>query len=419
MGVNDRWLLPDGIEDILPSRAQKVERLRRWLLDLYHTWGYDLVIPPLAEFTESLFSGSGSSAGSGVGSGVSSASDLDLMTFKITDQLSGRMMGVRADITPQVARMDAHSLRRENPSRFCYAGQVLYTRPRSALESRSPIQVGVELFGEARLEADCEIIRLLVESLTLAGVDSIHLDLGHVSIYRGIEEALTIDAARKRELFDLIQQKDASLPAWVTEHIADSAMADILVALPELCGDASVLTRAAEILSDAPAAVGAALADLQAVVKGLQKNCPGLELFLDLGELRAYHYHTGIVFAAYGAGCSVALGHGGRYDHVGEQFGRARPATGFGLDLGFLTDLVEAQESASTGIYVPALAELSALSSVAAEDIASDLEKTVRQLRLAGERVVCGFPGQQADYHELCCDRVLTYRDGNFQVEAV
>lgn len=414
MSVNDRWLLPDGIEDILPSRAYKVERLRRRLLDLYHTWGYDLVVPPLAEFTESLFSSSGSD----------SSSDLDLMTFKITDQLSGRMMGVRADITPQVARMDAHSLRRDNPSRFCYAGQVLYTRPRSALETRSPIQVGVELFGEARLDADREVIRLLVESLTLAGVEQLHLDIGHVGIYRGIEQALTIDAARKLELFDLLQQKDASLEAWVAEHISDSAMADILVALPGLCGDASVLARAEQVLSGAPDGVLAALAELQAMVAGLQRDCPGVELFLDLGELRGYHYHTGIVFAAYGAASPVALGHGGRYDHVGEQFGRARPATGFGLDLGFLADLIDGAEPIAAGIYAPALSESEAgreaeSKSGAVGVAASELEKVVSELRAAGQRVVCGFPGQQADYNELYCDRILKYRDGSFQVEAI
>lgn len=418
MSGNDRWLLPDGIEDILPDRAYRVERLRRRLLDLYHAWGYDLVVPPLAEFTESLFSGSGSDSGSNPGgssgSKSSSGSDLDLMTFKITDQLSGRMMGVRADMTPQVARMDAHSLRRDNPSRFCYAGQILYTRPRSALESRSPIQVGVELFGEARLGADREVIRLLVESLTLAGVGNICLDLGHVSIYRSIEQSLGLDVARKGELFDLIQQKDASLPDWVSEHIADSASADMLVALPTLCGDVSVLTRAEQVLSGAPEAARAALAELQAVIEDIQQDCPGLEIFLDLAELRAYHYHTGIVFSAYGGGSPVALGHGGRYDRVGEQFGRARPATGFGLDLGFLVDLIGGEEPVADGIYVPA-PEIGESS----PKLLEELEKIVAELRSSGQRVVCGFPGQEANYRELSCDRVLVYRDDGFQIQAI
>ena len=392
MDATDRWLLPDGIEDILPDRALDVERLRRRLLDLYHCWGYDLVIPPLAEFTASLFSGSGS--------------DLDLLTFKITDQLSGRMMGVRADITPQVARMDAHSLHRECPTRLCYAGQVLYTRPRSPLESRSPIQIGVELFGEAGLEADLEVIALLAETLTRAGVDTPHLDLGHVGIYRGLEEQLTLTPARKRELFELLQQKDATLPTWVAEHVRDPKLAQMLTALPGLCGDAGVLERAAVELAGAPAGVARALAELGQVVQALRERRPDLGLFLDLGELRGYHYHTGIVFAAYAPGTPAAVGHGGRYDHVGAQFGRARPATGFGIDLGFLCDLVAPAAPVLPGIFAAAVGAASA----------PGLAEAVARLRASGERVVCGFPGQVPDLAELRCDRVLIWRDGAFRV---
>ncbi|HCO58872.1 MAG TPA: ATP phosphoribosyltransferase regulatory subunit, partial [Porticoccaceae bacterium] len=199
--IVDRWLLPEGIEEVLPDRAIKVERLRRRLLDLYHAWGYDLVIPPLVEFTESLLSGSGA--------------DLDLMTCKMVDQLSGRMMGVRADITPQVARMDAHSLRRTGPNRLCYAGQVLYTRPRSQVESRSPIQLGVELFGEQGLEADIEVVLLLLETLKQAGIRDLHLDVGHVGIFRALEHQAQLDAVQGRELFELLQSKDVALEGWV------------------------------------------------------------------------------------------------------------------------------------------------------------------------------------------------------------
>lgn len=410
MSGNDRWLLPDGIEDILPSRACRVENLRRRLLDLYHTWGYDLVVPPLAEFTESLLSASDADAASG----CSLDSDLDLMTFKITDQLSGRMMGVRADITPQVARMDAHSLRRNSPTRLCYAGQVLYTRPRSALETRSPIQIGVELFGEACLDADREVIRLLVQSLTQAGVKNICLDLGHVDIYRSIEQSLDLNVSLKNELFDLIQQKDASLSEWVGKHITDTTHADLLIALPKLCGDTSILPRAEEVLVGAPEASLKALADLQILVEKLQGDCPGIKIFLDLGELRAYHYHTGIVFAAYGEGSPAALGHGGRYDGVGEQFGRARPATGFGLDLGFLVDLMEGDAPDESGVYVPAM-------EAAQENpqILLELEQAIAELRASGQRVVCGFSGREVNYAEFSCNRVLKHRDGGFQLEPI
>ncbi len=387
----DRWLLPDGIEEILPDRAYKMERLRRRLLDLYHAWGYDLVLPPLVEFTESLLSGSGS--------------DLDLMTFKITDQLSGRTLGVRADMTPQAARMDAHSLRRTGPSRLCYAGQVLYTRARNPLESRSPIQVGVELFGAAGLAADIEVINLLLETLRQARVESIHLDLGHVGIYRTLEASAGLDDAGRAELFDLVQSKSAGLRTWLGDTGVDPAIATILAALPELAGGLAILEPARRALAAAPHAVETALADLHAVATAVQAGNPDVDIYLDLGELRGYHYHTGIVFAAYSAAKPVAVGNGGRYDHVGEAFGRARPATGFGVDLGVLAALAALAEVIPAGIYAPA-------------SDAEDLSAEVARLRATGERVVCGFPGQAANYAELHCDRTLVATDGGFEVVA-
>ena len=294
----DRWLLPDGIEEILPDRALKVERLRRRLLDLYHSWGYDLVIPPLAEFTDSLLSGAGS--------------DLDLMTFKITDQLTGRMMGVRADITPQAARMDAHSLQRNSPNRLCYAGQVLYTRARGPLESRSPIQLGVELFGEASLDADVEVMSLLVKTLSYSGLDDIHLDIGHVGIYRALEQAAGLSAEQSAELFALLQRKDAGLQQWLASNVADAELATMLAALPGLAGDASMLSQAKQVLANAPAAVLQALSEVEAVASQLAECAPNVALFLDLSELRGYHYHTGIVFAAYTTESTLDLGNGGR-----------------------------------------------------------------------------------------------------------
>lgn len=394
MTTIDRWLLPDGIEEILPDRAIKVERLRRRLLDLYHSWGYDLVIPPLAEFTESLLSGSGA--------------DLDLMTFKITDQLSGRMMGVRADITPQAARMDAHSLRRNSPNRLCYAGQVLYTRARGPLESRSPIQLGVELFGEAGLEADVEVISLLVETLCCSGLNDIYLDMGHVGIYRGLERAAELSAEKSAELFALLQSKDAGLGVWLLANVADPKISAMLAALPGLTGDVDILDRAKRVLAQAPADVLSALGDVEAVLAHLSVRVPEAQLFLDLSELRGYHYHTGIVFAAYTSQSTVALGNGGRYDGVGKAFGRARPATGFGLDLNQLATLVVGAQSIAPGIYVPVLASGA---------VDSEQEAEIKRLRTMGERIVRGFSGQCADYGELLCDRVLSKTDSGFKVE--
>src|SRR5690554_5418560 len=264
----DRWLLPEGIEEILPSQAFQVERLRRVLLDFYHAWGYDLVIPPLAEFTDSLLSGS--------------RRDLELLTFKLTDQLSGRMMGVRADITPQTARMDAHSLRRNGPNRLCYASTVLYTRPRSPLASRTPIQVGVELYGEADLAADIEVITLMVEALGQAGVEGICLDLGHVGLYRAIEECLPVDEASKDELFSLLQGKSSELPAWIAANIDDPELAEMIARLPGLTGDAGILDTARELFAGAPAEVELAIDELEQVVNAVRATCPGIRIYLDL-----------------------------------------------------------------------------------------------------------------------------------------
>lgn len=390
--IVDRWLLPEGIEEVLPDRAIKVERLRRRLLDLYHAWGYDLVIPPLVEFTESLLSGSGA--------------DLDLMTCKMVDQLSGRMMGVRADITPQVARMDAHSLRRSGPNRLCYAGQVLYTRPRSQVESRSPIQLGVELFGEQGLEADIEVVLLLLETLKQAGIGDLHLDVGHVGIFRALEEQAQLDPVQGRELFELLQSKDASLKDWVRDHVTDPAIGQALAVLPSLAGSTDILATAHAALGDCPAAVTAALEQLSALVEAVRQRTEAVDIYLDLGELRGYHYHTGLVFAAYSGGSLAPLGNGGRYDHVGEAFGRPRPATGFGVDLGLLASLVEQDEEITPGIYVAATNR-------------ADMLAEIRRLREQGERVVTGFSDRQADFQELHCDRELVETMDGFELRAV
>jgi ATP phosphoribosyltransferase regulatory subunit len=403
MTVADRWLLPDGVEEILPNQAFRVEGLRRQVLDLYHRWGYDLVIPPLVEFTDSLLSGTGS--------------DLDLMTFKVTDQISGRMMGIRADMTPQTSRMDAHSLRRKGPSRLCYAGTVLYTKPRYPLASRSPIQIGVELYGEAGLDADIEVIRLMVETLRLAGLEKPQLDLGHVGIYGNLLENANLSADQEVMLFDLLQRKSVpELDAWIASNIEDTAIAAMIRALIDLAGDASVLDDARQVFAEAPAEVELALDELQAVVDGLRMTSPEVELYLDLSELRGYHYHTGVVFAAYAPGVGQAIGNGGRYDHVGEAFGRSRPATGFNMNLQSLVQLSERQGLAdefevTTGIYVPA--------TDGSHQSERAQQQVVAELRADGERVVCGFPGQQPDYEELHCDRQLLLVDEQFQVVTV
>lgn len=385
----DRWLLPDGVDEVLPEQALVVEHLRRQLLDIYHNWGYDLVIPPMVEFTESLLSGSGS--------------DLDLMTFRVTDQISGRMMGIRADITPQTARMDAHSLRREGPNRLCYAGTVLHTRPRGPLESRTPISVGVELFGEPTLAADIEVIELFLQTLRVSGVANVHLDLGHVDIFRGLLANADLDGDQETELFELLQRKARSeLSAWVGDNIGDSQLATWLNALPGLAGGVEVLARAKAALNGAPAAVMQAIEQLESIVAALADS--DVTIYLDLGEIPGYHYHTGVVFAGYVQGYGKALGNGGRYDHVGEAFGRARPATGFACDLKSLVTQGRATKDIVTGVFV------------AGDDTLAWREQ-VALLRSQGERVVQGFVGQKVNFTELNCDRELVEQDGQFVIK--
>lgn len=385
----DRWLLPDGVDEVLPEQAQVVEHLRRQLLDLYHTWGYDLVIPPMVEFTESLLSGSGS--------------DLDLMTFRVTDQISGRMMGIRADITPQTARMDAHSLRREGPNRLCYAGTVLHTRPRGPLESRTPISLGVELFGEATLSADIEVIELFLQTLKTSGVSNVHLDLGHVDIFRGLLALTNLDSDQENQLFELLQRKAVDeLSAWIAGNVSDSKLAGWLNVLPTLAGNAQVLASARQALAGAPEPVLAAISQLEQVVAAIPSD--QVTIYLDLGELPGYHYHTGIVFSGYVQGYGKALGNGGRYDHVGEAFGRSRPATGFAFDLKSLVSQGNSHFGSVSGIYVPYTADANCYQQVAL-------------LRSQGDRVVQGFAGQKVNYEEIKCDRQLVQKDGQYVIQ--
>ena len=384
MTTADRWQLPDGVEEVLPARARAVEALRRRLLDLYRGWGYQMVIPPLVEFTDSLLIGLGQ--------------DLDLLTFKLTDQLSGRTMGVRADITPQVARIDAHSLAQDGISRLCYAGSTLHTRPKTLMASRSPIQLGAELYGDNSLAADVEIVRLMLATLEEAGVGNVTLDLGHVGVYEAVLGSAGLSPAREQTVFDALQRK--SLPdLTVALEGVDEKAAALVIALVHLHGDETVLADARELFADqAPAALDAVDA-LQDVATDVRRQQPDLDIYFDLAELRGYHYHTGIVFAAYAPGHGQALANGGRYDDVGAVFGRARPATGFATDLKALMDLLP-----------PGTEEPGAISMPDADDPA--LEARVGELRAAGEIVINCL----ATDPDPRCDRELVEKDGDWQV---
>lgn len=393
MNQVDRWMLPDGIEEVLPEEAEHIEALRRRVLDLFQRWGYDLIIPSMVEFTDSLLIGLGQ--------------DLDLQTFKVTDQLSGRTLGIRADITPQAARIDAHSLRRDGINRLCYAGHVLYTRPKSALASRNPLQVGVELFGDNSIEADIEVVSLLLSTLKEADLIDLHIDLGHVGIFRALAAEAQLSQSQEKAFFELLQAKAmADINAWVDEHLAGSPAAAWLKALPKLAGAANVLHEAKTVFADAPSAVRKALDELLVLAETLTERYPQAHLYFDLSELRGYHYHTGIVFAAFAAGAGEAIATGGRYDHIGEVFGRARSATGFSANLVALKRLAQPSCDLPTGIFAP-------YSTHPAQ------WQAVERLRDAGERVVCGSNWQNAPIDYQTCDRILVERDGVFAVESV
>ena len=388
----EKWLLPEGVEEALPNEARSIEQLRRRLLDLYHRWGYEHIMPPLIEFTDSLLSGVGR--------------DLNLLTLKVTDQLSGRMMGLRADITPQAARIDAHSYVRQGVNRFCYADYVLRTKPKSPLKTRTPLQAGVELFGEAGLDADIEVISLLLASLIDVEVPQLTLDLGHVGVFRAIAEAAELNQEQEVELLELLQTKDAlDIERWIGTHIHNTETAAWLNRLHGLRGAVEMLDLAQDVLNGAPDEVFAAIDELRAVHKVIHDRYPQVQCYFDLGELRGYHYHTGIVFAAYGAGFGDALANGGRYDHIGETFGRARPATGFGINVSALMPLLSPSQ-APAAIFAPS-----------SEDPAQ--WQAIQALRAEGHRVVCGLSDDSDKLNEIHCDRELVLEGGKYTVKTV
>jgi len=389
MTTVDRWQLPDGVEEVLPAQAVAVERLRRQLLDLYRSWGYQLVIPPLMEFTESLLIGLGA--------------DIDLLTFKMTDQISGRTLGIRADITPQVARIDAHSLAEEGVSRLCYAGSTLHTRPKTLLASRSPIQLGAELYGDESLAADVEIIRLMLETLQVAGLGDLSLDLGHVGVYEAVIAQAGLNEEQEHTIFDALQRK--SVPD-LEEALAavDEAATELIIGLVGLHGGDQVLVDARALFAQRAPKALAALDVLEAVAADIRSLYPAMHIYFDLSELRGYHYHTGIVFAAYVPGHGQALANGGRYNDVGAVFGRARPATGFATDLKALMNLLP-EEPVSPG----------AISAPVGDEEQSALQEKVSELRAGGEIVINAL-GAAVDPR---CDRELLLEAGRWQVQAI
>lgn len=402
-----RWQLPEHVSDAMPDEARRIEDLRRKLLDQYRSYGYELVAPPLLEHLDSLLTGSGSR--------------LAMRTFQLVDQLSGRTLGIRADMTPQAARIDAHLLNRRGVTRLCYAGPVLHTLPTSLLATREPIQVGTELFGHSGQEAEIEVLELMVGSVRLAQIEQIRIDLSHAGIVPAVLGLISPDQLKAIDtdrLYDYLVQKDQVGLDEILTHCPESVRLG-LKALCQLFGpvsadDLSVLDRARELLP-AQANVNGALDELEMLIKSLLwRRLPGVSLAIDLADLQGYHYYSGVSFSVFalpgtdGRVHGEALARGGRYDGVGAAFGRSRPAVGFSLELRTLAELSKRDESITRvgGILAPWLDD-------------SSLRDVIAGLRAGGEIVLQGLPGQEQEQSEFACDRELIFKEGSWEIQAL
>ena len=392
MTTKQHWILPEGIEEVLPEQAARFESMRRMLLDLYATWGYELVMPPTIDFIESLLTGTGH--------------DLDLQTFKLVDQISGRTLGLRADMTPQVARIDAHQLQRDVPTRLCYLGTVLHTLPESIGDSRSPLQVGAELYGHAGVESEVEIIGLMLQTFTAMEIEDIYLDLGNVDIYRGLAKQAGLSKEVESQLFDMLQRKAVTEINTLLDSLdIESKVKAMLAGLSSLNGDKSVFAKARELLADADDSVKQAMDYLEKTAELMWQRY-GAELsetkvHFDLSELHGYHYKTGVVFAAFVPQLGQAIARGGRYDDIGKIFGRARAATGFSTDLKVLNQLSGKQFDSPEKIFAPV-----------------DVDQSkVAALRAEGKIVIEQLPGQETDAEAMGCSKNLCLVDGKWIVK--
>ena len=384
----NRWLLPEDIADVLPAEARKVESLRRAVLDLYQSYGYELVAPPILEFLDSLLTGTGS--------------DLNLQTFKLVDQLSGRTLGLRADMTPQVARIDAHLLNRAGVTRLCYAGSVAHARTPVGSSAREELQLGAEIYGCSTWEADLEAITLLLKTLSVAGLEKVYIDLSHAGILAGILDGQNLNKETVEALYDLLQSKDRPrLTQWAT--CLPTNIAKALITLTELNGPCAEVQKKKKKDLPKHAAIDQALADLERLVSAAAKLSGNLELSIDLADLRGYQYHSGVMFAAYVDQLPQPIARGGRYDHVGQAFGRPRPATGFSLDLLTLASL-SPLSIRKLAIIAPWI-----------ED--AELSKAISTLRGQGEVVIQVPVGTALEAAEYECDRELVKQGNSWEVK--
>ncbi|MEM6998551.1 MAG: ATP phosphoribosyltransferase regulatory subunit [Pseudomonadota bacterium] len=391
MTIINRWLLPEGVEEILPPKAMQLEQLCRTVIDLLSSWGYEFVIPPMIEYLESLLTGTGE--------------DLDLKTFKLTDQLSGRLMGIRADITPQVARIDAHLLKRDVPTRLCYLGSVLHTRPGKSGETRSPLQLGAELYGHAGVASDIEIVKLMLATLKQVGINKTYIDLGHIGIFRSLSAESSLSDDQRKAVFEALQRKAKDelkilYDEWKVSNKSGKAMLELI----DLNGDISVIDEAKKILSKVKLPeIMNYLDEVKTLAEAIQDQT-SVTINIDLAELRGYHYHTGMVYTAFVPGKGEGIAFGGRYDDIGSSFGRARPATGFSLDVKSLLKFQTIKQNEVNRIFAPV------------SDDAS-LQNKIDQLRKEGNIVIQQLQGQTSKATDMECNKELIENNGDWIIK--
>ncbi|MEM7304889.1 MAG: ATP phosphoribosyltransferase regulatory subunit [Pseudomonadota bacterium] len=394
MSTRNRWLLPSGIEEVLPEDARIIEIYRRKLLDLYSSWGYQLVIPPFIEFLDSLL--------------VGECEDLNLQTFKLTDQLTGRTMGVRADMTPQVARIDAHMLNSQGPTRLCYCGTVLHTRPETAGGTRSPLQIGAELYGHSGIESDIEIIKLMIATINNSGIDSVLLDLDHTGILESLIEKAGFNPDTQNDLLQMLQHKSLpDLEKLMSQTDCPDEIKTAILDLVNLHGKKEVLERARISLNAGGKKVSQCLDYLEKLSTMVASKLPEIDIHFDLAESRGYHYQHGVVFTAFCANSGKELARGGRYDNIGESFGRARPATGFSADLRqLITASTLKFESAGKLILSPAIDD-------------PQLEETISQLRVQGDIVIHALQSEDTASELSGCTHSLQKENNKWVVKDI
>ncbi|MEM7563775.1 MAG: ATP phosphoribosyltransferase regulatory subunit [Pseudomonadota bacterium] len=390
-----RWLLPDGVQETLPPDALKVESLRHTLLETFNRWGYELVMPAMIEYLDSLLTGT--------------AHSLSTRTFTLVDQLSGKQMGVRSDMTPQVARIDSHLLaddaRSHRISRLCYCGHLLHAIGDGITASRTPLQIGAEIFGSESISADVEIVSLMIETLHTAGLNEISLDIGHVGVFRSLVQNTNLDPDQENRLFDMLQRKSIpDLEAYLQQLPLEQRQRDQMMQLALLNGDSQIIEEARVHYSDGPKGLFDTLDSMQTVVDSIEKKYPGTQIHCDLSELRGYSYHTGLVFAAFLPGQGREIARGGRYDDVGEVFGNARPATGFSADLLNLFQLRNSEEKIGSAIMAP-------------DSNDADLQQLINSLRDQGEKVIVDLSQGKISAVDQHCDRQINSSGGHWTVE--